>query len=188
MTVIKTGPPGLSPEAIRRALSMCGHLVKEGKSPSVAYAMVGTLQHKKSDSGDWIMLSVPNAIVRGCFQAMDEPGIELPPGEPLEAHISVIRPNELAAIGGPDKVTERGKQFRYRLGGLESVAPAGWPEVSRVWMLRVYSTELQALRKSYGLPPRPQNSEFDFHISVAIRRKGVLGRNDKSKTASEPAA
>ena len=26
----------------------------------------------------WVLLSVPNALVRGCFAALDEPGVELP--------------------------------------------------------------------------------------------------------------
>lgn len=186
MTLISVRDP--QDEALRRALLIQGiaqGIVKQSADLQPAYNMAGRLFHKKGSMGDWIMLSVPNALVHGVFAAMDEPGIELPPSGPeekLDAHISVIRPDELAALGGPNRITERGKQFRYRIGGLVSTAPAGWPEMSHVWMLRVHSPELQALRRSYGLSSLPKNGEFDFHISVAVRRKGVLGRNDKQKT------
>jgi hypothetical protein len=159
-------------------------LVKMAGDATPSYGMSGLLFHKNGGSGDWIMLKVPNALVHGCFAAMNESGIELPPSGPdekLSAHISVIRPEELKAIGGPDKVTERGKQFEYRIGGLVEVNPNGWPEMSKVWFLRVHSPELQKMRRSYGLSSLPKNGEFDFHISIAVRRKGVLGRNQTSK-------
>lgn len=161
-------------------------LVKNAGDTSPAYNLAGMLFHKSGDHGDWIMLSVPNALVRGVFQAMEGPGLELPPSGPdeqLQAHISVMRPEELARIGGPGKVTERGKRFRYRIGGLVSVKPHGWPEMAECWMLRVHSPELQALRRSYGLSSLPKNGEFDFHVTVAVRRKSVLGRNDASKVS-----
>jgi hypothetical protein len=163
-----------------------GGLVKAGSTPEPAYCLSGMLHVAHNDSGDWGMLSVPNALVRGVYSMMDEPGIELP-SDPLNAHISVFRPDEMKMLGGPKRLTERGKRFFYRLGGLVSVEPEGWPDMARVWMLRVHSPELQALRRSYGLSSLPKDGEWDFHISVAVRRRGVLGRNDVSK-ASEPAA
>jgi len=152
--------------------------------PRPAYVLSGMLFHKQGENGDWIMLGVPNALVRGVFAAMDEAGVELPPsgpGEQLEAHISVMRPEELARIGGPDRISERGKRFRYRLGGLVEVTPHGWPEMSKCWMLRVHSPDLQRLRRSYGLTSLPKDGQFDFHITVAVRRKSVLGRNESHK-------
>lgn len=149
--------------------------------PEVAYSLSGMLY---ASPNGWILLSVPNDLVRGVFRAMNEPGIELPPSKDdgrLNAHISVIRKDELAAIGGPDKITERGKHFRYSLGRLKTVEPAGWSEMSRVWMLTVHSPALQELRRSYGLSSLPNNGQFAFHITVAVRRKGVLARNDTKK-------
>jgi hypothetical protein len=160
-------------------------LAKEASDASPAYALSGMLY--LSGRG-FACLSVPNALVRGVFDAMDEPGAELPPSGPdedrLNAHITVMRPEEIAAFGGPEKLTERGKRFRYRIGGLVTAVPSGWPDISRVWMLRVYSPELQSLRKSYGLTPLPNNNQFDFHISVAARKKGVLGKNEVSKATT----
>lgn len=146
-----------------------------------AYNLVGTLYRSSSD---WVLLQVPNALVRGVFAAMHEPGAELPPsGEDgrLNAHCSVFRPEELEAIGGADKVTERGKQFRYSIGRLMSVEPDGWSAMERVWFLTVHSPELMALRRSYGLSSLPNEGKYAFHITVACRRRGVLGRNDKAK-------
>lgn len=152
-------------------------------APVNAPALAGTLY--KSDSG-WILLSVPNAIVRGLFSAMHEPGVELPLNSDgqLNAHISVIRPEELAQIGGAEKINERGKQFYYQLGPMQTVVPAGWEGMSRVWFVQIKSPALERLRKSYGLTPLPKNNEFQFHLTVAVRRRNVLYDNDVSKTAA----
>ena len=92
-----------------------------------------------------------------------------------------MRPEELKQIGGADKVTERGKQFHYTLSRLYSVEPDGWSDMARVWFLRVHSPELQALRRSYGLSSLPNEGKHDFHVTVGVRRKGVLGRNATHK-------
>ena len=153
-----------------------------------AYNMAGMLFGKNSEEhGSWVMLAVPNALVRGVFSAMQEPGIELPPSKDgkLVAHISVMRPEEIDLIGGLDKITERGDTFHYNLGKLVHCVPDGWKEMSDCWFLEAHSPELQDLRRSYGLSSLPKNGEFKFHITVAVRRKGVLGRNSKGK--GEPA-
>lgn len=145
-----------------------------------AYSLSGRLF--LSPTG-FLLLSVPNALVRGVFQAMHEPGLQLPPSPDgkLDAHITVMRPEEIEALGGADKITERGKLYRYRLGGLVSAEPEGWAEMSKVWMLRVHSPELQELRRSYGLSSLPHGGAWDFHVTVACRRRGVLARNETSK-------
>lgn len=151
--------------------------------PTTSHSMSGRLY--RSDSG-WILLSVPNALVRGAFDALDQPGIELPykSDGTLNAHISVFRPEELERIGGPDRITERGHTFHYTLGRLKTVVPAGWAEMSRVWMIEVSSPELEKLRKSYGLSGLPNENKFAFHITVAVRRKKVLQENDVRKAAA----
>lgn len=129
-----------------------------------------------SKSG-WVLLSVPNALARGAFDALGESGIELPPGSgdgPFNAHISVMRPEELAAAGiAPEKIAERGHEFSYTLGPVRSTVPAGWSEMSRVWFIGIHSTELERLRKSYGLSALPNEGKFKFHCTFAVRRKGV---------------
>ncbi len=174
------GPPAAAAilyEAGRR-------LVKAAADPELAYNLYGTLYLSKSG---WLLLGVPNALAHGVFEAMKEPGIQLPPAGPdgrFNAHISVMSPEDVAAAGGGDAITERGKQFSYTLGRVYSVEPDGWPDVSRVWFVRAHSPELQNLRRSYGLSSLPAGGDNDFHISVAVRRRGVLARSETSKTQS----
>lgn len=136
-------------------------------------------------SSGWLLLEVPNALVRGVFDALDAPGAELPPskGGGLNAHISVMRPDEIKQIGGIEKITERGLRFKYQLGGLREVSPDGWANMAKCWFLRVISKPLEALRKSYGLSALPNNGKYDFHATVAVRKKKVLQANPISKAA-----
>jgi hypothetical protein len=170
------------PSRLERLLAAAGEsLVKEAGEPTPAYNLSGQLY--LSPSG-YVLLAVPNALVRGVFAAMHEPGAELPPGHdggPFNAHITVFRPDELELIGGADRVTERGKQFLYTIGRLMSVEPDGWPGVSRAFYLGVHSPELQALRRSYGLSSLPDGGRRAFHVTVAVTRRGVLGRSASAK-------
>jgi len=169
------------PSRVMTRLYDLGRHLKEAGDTEPSYALSGMLY---AIPNGWVILSVPNALVRGVFDAMDEPGVELPPsGEDgkLNARISVFRPEEVEQLGGIDKITERGKRFAYSIGRLETVEPAGWPAMSRAWLLRVHSPELQNLRRSYGLSSLPNDGKFAFHITVAVRRRGVLGRNDTGK-------
>lgn len=172
-------------DQLRAALTELGaDFIKLAGDPQVAYAMSGRLY--LSASG-FLLLGVPNALVRGAFQALDEPGISLPPGidGKLDAHVTVMHPSEIAKIGGPDKIKERGQTFSYRLGGLETVEPDGWKEIERVWALRVFSPDLQELRQSYGLSGLPREGKYAFHLTIAVRGKGVLARNEKSRASSQ---
>jgi len=149
--------------------------------PQVSYDLAGQLFLA---ANGWLLLSVPNAFVHGLYATIDERGVELPPGKdggPMNAHISVMKPKEIELLGGADKISERGKQFHYTISRLYTVEPSGWPEMSKVWFVRVHSPELQELRRSYGLSSLPNDGKHDFHISVAVRRRGVLGRNDNRK-------
>lgn len=169
-----------SPSAIQNILYHYGQgLAKEAGDTTPSYSLSGMLYVSKTG---WGLVTVPNALVRGVFSALDETGIELPLHDgQLEAHITVFSKEDIDALGGPDKITERGKRFHYRLGGLNTVDPEGWPEMSKAWLLRIHSPELQALRRSYGLSSLPKDGKHDFHVTVAVRRRGVLGRNEKSK-------
>lgn len=180
--------PSVADRLHRQAGFLLAAAEKTAGDATPAYNLTGTLY--LSGSG-WILLQVPNALVRGVYAAMHEPGAELPPSGDdgrLNAHVSVFRKEELDAIGGGEKVTERGKQFKYSIGRLMSVVPETWSEMNRVWFLTVHSPELQALRRSYGLSSLPNDGKYDFHITVAARRKGVLGRNDSRKGEVSSAA
>lgn len=138
-----------------------------------------------ASSSGWLLLEVPNSLVRGVFDALDAPGAELPTKHTgaLNAHISVARPEEIKQLGGIEKITERGLRFKYQLGPLQEVTPAGWKGVSKCWFIRVKSPELEKLRKSYGLSAKPNNDKFDFHITAGIRKAKVLQANPISKAA-----
>jgi hypothetical protein len=154
---------------------------KEAADTVVSHALAGRLYLSRSG---WILLSVPNSLVRGAFDALDETGVELPLKDGLlNAHITVMRPDEITSLGGADKISERGHLFHYTLGKLKTCEPHSWPEMSKVWMIEVHSPELEKLRKSYGLTAKPKNNEFEFHVTVAVRRKNVLRANDIKKAA-----
>lgn len=155
-------------------------LMKAAGDAVPTYSLSGRLY--LSSSG-WLLLAVPNNLVRGAFEAMHEPGVALPPD--FNAHVSVCRPEEVEAMGGPEAITERGKTFRYQLGPIKTVEPAGWSGMSRVWFISVTSPELSAFRRSYGLPSQPRrgDEELPFHITVAVRRKHILNTNEVSKAA-----
>jgi hypothetical protein len=149
-----------------------------------AVQMAGLLQATKSGH---LILGVPTALVRGVYDAMSEPGISLPTsvdGGALRAGIVVMTPSELEAIGGPSKISERGKQYPYTLGDLAEVSARGWPGVTACWHLRVKSPELGKLRRSYGLSTKLEG-DSDFSIVVACRKSGVLAQNATSKATSE---
>lgn len=156
-------------------------MVKSASKPEVAYALSGRLYI--ADSG-WLLLSVPNAVVRGLFDALAEPGIELPvrPNGSLNAHVSVLTPEEVKQIGGPEKITERGHSFKYTLGAVKCVKPRNYDGISKVWYVAVNSPELQAVRKSYGLSPMPNDNKHEFHITIAVRKVKVLHDGPISKT------
>jgi hypothetical protein len=150
-----------------------------------AVGLAGRLYVAKSG---WLLLSVPNALVRGIYAALTATGAELPragalnvphvDGEVLNAHISVMTADEVAKIGA-DKINERGRMFGYTLGQLKELTPRNVEGVSKLWVLQVTAPDLAALRKSYGLAG--QLNEQPFHITVALRRKGVLQENNVSR-------
>src|SRR2546430_418391 len=100
------------------------YLRKAGAAALPSYDMHGKLF--LSSSG-WLLLHVSNQMVRGAFDALNVPGAELPLKDgQLRAHCSVMSPDEITSIGGPEKITERGHTVRYKLGELKSVTPSDW--------------------------------------------------------------
>ena len=164
------------------------------KQASVSYALSGRLYLTKAN---WLMLSVPNALVRGVFDAISAPGAELPTqsatgapetksglGDVLNANIAVMTADEVAKIGA-DSINERGHSFGYALSGMTELAVSHLPGVSKAWALQISAPSLSALRKSYGLSPTPRD-QGTFHILVAVRRKGVLSDNGQAKGYETP--
>lgn len=144
---------------------------KEADDAKPSYAMVGTLYVPNSGGG--VFLSVPNALVRGVFASLHEPGVRLPPrgdaDNSLDANIQACSREELSMIGGADRIRERGKQFSFSLGRLIEVEdPGTWSRMRKVFMLTVHSPALQAWRRSLGLSAKPHNGNYPFHIAVGV--------------------
>ena len=155
------------------------HYQKLAADTAPTYALYGRLYISKSG---WLLLSVPNSMARGVFDALEEPGVELPTKDGIfNAHISVMTREEVDSIGGPSAISERGHSFAYNLGPIKTVVPETWDGVSKVWFIEVQSPELKTLRKSYGLSPLP-NEDHQFHITVAIRKRSVLLNNSVKKS------
>lgn len=162
-----------------------GWLYRGNKQAATQHPLAGRLHIAQSG---WLLLSVPNALVRGVYDALTAPGTELPLAgtlnvpnvkpDVLNAHISVMTAEEVDRIGA-DKISERGHMFRYALGPLKEIPVHNVEGVGKIWVIQVAAPELAALRKSYGLAPYPKN--HPFHITVAVRRKGVLQDNNVSK-------
>jgi hypothetical protein len=56
----------------RRVVTRCASAAR----PELSYSLRGRLY---ASSSGWLLLSVPNALARGAFDALNEPGVELPP-------------------------------------------------------------------------------------------------------------
>lgn len=131
----------------------------------------------------WLVLTVPSAIIRGMFDAISDPGFEIPKRRDgaILSQIAVMSPEEIDSIGGPDKISERGHFFRYSISSIKRF-DVNMDDVSSVIAATVESPELLKVRRSYGL--KDPNSKFGkFAIIVAVRKKGVLGKNDVSKSS-----
>jgi len=164
-----------------------GWLYRGDKQAATSYPLSGRLYLSKSN---WLLLAVPNALVRGVYDALSAPGVELPLAgtmnvpnvkeDLLNAHISVMTAEEVEQVGA-DKINERGHMFSYTLGPMTEITPKNTAGVSKVWAIQITSPSLSALRRSYGLPSMPKGDQ-PFHITVAVRRTGVLLNNQISKS------
>ena len=152
-----------------------GWLHLSNKQASTNHFLMGRLYLAKSG---WLLLSVPNALVRGVFDALNAPGAQLPicgllnvpneKAELLNAHISVMTADEVNRIG-PENIHERGHMFGYSLGALKEVDVSNIAGISKIWAINVSSPQLTTLRKNYGLSAYPKNKPL--HITVGVRQK-----------------
>lgn len=133
-----------------------------------------------TDDG-YLLLRIPNSVAIGFYKALPETGVVLPryKDKPFNAHLTVMRPDEIKTVGGIDNINERGKAFKYSIVGASSVpASARDFNYSRYWVLDVRSQSLSKLRRTYGLMAEPS---VPFHISFAARPRYVTFENGISK-------
>lgn len=155
-------------QLVREQTAQFVKAAQAGKKTS--YSMAGRLQLSRSG---WLVLSVPKALVRGAFDALQEPGLELPD---QDAFIPVMTAEEVQRIGA-DNITERGHIFRYTLGKVQEVSQPSWKDIGKVWWIVVHSPQLEQLRRSYGLPSLLQEGKVPFHITIGLRRTHVIRKN-----------
>ena len=129
--------------------------------------LVGRLLSTERKGRPFAYLQVPQALVDGLFRSLNEPGAELPR---MRAHITVFTSDEIEQLGGISAIKERGKQFAFTIGSVRHLNPRRWSDVVRVWTLQCPSPELERLRRSYGLPARPNG--VPFHLTFAVRLAG----------------
>ena len=132
------------------------------------YPFAGRL--RAGDNG-YVLLDVPNSLLYGAFAALDHAAAELPKrNDTVRAHITVFRPDEVEQLGGVDKIVEISRRdlFYYTLGPVKTVNPADWDGVKRVWFIECESPGLEMLRQRYGLTAKPNNDQYEYHITFAV--------------------
>ena len=172
-------PLAWEPEYLREhpaytAGNALGWLYHSGnKQAATSYPLSGRLYLAKSG---WLLLSVPNALVRGVFDALTAPGAELPTAgvmnvpnvdaQLVNAHISVLTAAEVAAIGA-DKINESGR-FKSRPRGFRRCAKATGCRRSPMTTSRFTLLWLCAVRAFCSITASPRVTK-----PLPKRRKGI---------------
>ncbi len=125
----------------------------------------------KKNQLDHVYLDIDDQFILALTPYLRSQGLVRPPyfnlfGSPDGAHITVIPTREhfFQALG---PIAEVGQEFSFEIEGLYSLtAPASWPEVEEVWFFKVHCPELEQLRRSYFLPPRPGGHSFMIALAV----------------------
>ena len=153
-----------------------GHMNKSAEHTSV-HALAGRLQAGPSGN---LELTVPASLIKGVFDALDEPGAEfVVRNSRTESAIKVMTKEEIAKLGGVSHISERGHSYHYTLGPIVELPATG--DYDKLWAISIKSNDLEDIRKSYGLETSPQ---LGFYIPVGCKKKRVTESNAVSKLAS----
>ena len=152
-----------------------GHMNKSAEHTSV-HALAGRLQAGPSGN---LELTVPSSLIKGVFDALDEPGAEfVVRNNRTECAIKVMTKEEVDKLGGTSHITERGHSYHYTLGPIVELPATG--DYDKLWAISIKSDDLEDIRKSYGLETSPQ---LGFYIPVGCKKKRVTEDNEVSKLA-----
>jgi hypothetical protein len=155
-----------------------GYMNKNAEHTSV-HALAGRLQAGPSGN---LELTVPSSLIKGVFDALDEPGAEfVVRNNRTESAIKVMTKEEVDKLGGTSHITERGHSYHYTLGPIVELPATG--EYEKLWAISIKSDDLENIRKSYGLETSPQ---LGFYIPVGCKKKRVTEDNEVSKLAEAP--
>ena len=154
-----------------------GYMNKNAEHTSV-HALAGRLQAGPSGN---LELTVPSSLIKGVFDALDEPGAEfVVRNNRTECAIKVMTKEEVDKLGGTSHITERGHSYHYTLGPIVELPATG--EYEKLWAISIKSDDLESIRRSYGLETSPQ---LGFYIPVGCKKKRVTEDNKVSKLASD---
>jgi len=152
-----------------------GLMNKNAEHTSV-HALAGRLQAGPSGN---LELTVPSSLIKGVFDALDEPGAEfVVRNNRTESAIKVMTKEEVDKLGGTSHITERGHSYHYTLGPIVELPATG--DYDKLWAISIKSNDLEDIRKSYGLETSPQ---LGFYIPVGCKKKKVTEDNKVSKLA-----
>ena len=152
-----------------------GYMNKNAEHTSV-HALAGRLQAGPSGN---LELTVPSSLIKGVFDALDEPGAEfVVRNNRTECAIKVMTKEEVDKLGGTSHITERGHSYHYTLGPIVELPATG--DYDKLWAISIKSDDLEDIRKSYGLETSPQ---LGFYIPVGCKKKRVTDDNEVSKLA-----
>lgn len=154
-----------------------GHMNKSAEHTSV-HALAGRLQAGPNGN---LELTVPSSLIKGVFDALDEPGAEfVVRNNRTESSIKVMTKEEVDKLGGTSHITERGHSYHYTLGPIVELPATG--DYDKLWAISIKSNDLEDIRKSYGLETSPQ---LGFYIPVGCKKKRVTEDNEVSKLAGD---
>ena len=152
-----------------------GYMNKSADHTSV-HALAGRLQAGPNGN---LELTVPSSLIKGVFDALDEPGAEfVVRNNRTECAIKVMTKEEVDKLGGTSHITERGHSYHYTLGPIVELPATG--DYDKLWAISIKSNDLEDIRKSYGLETSPQ---LGFYIPVGCKKKRVTEDNAVSKLA-----
>lgn len=154
-----------------------GLMNKNAEHTSV-HALAGRLQAGPSGN---LELTVPSSLIKGVFDALDEPGAEfVVRNNRTESAIKVMTREEVDKLGGVSHISERGHSYHYTLGPIVELPATG--DYDKLWAISIKSNDLEDIRKSYGLETSPQ---LGFYIPVGCKKKRVTEDNAVSKLAGD---
>ena len=152
-----------------------GLMNKKAEHTSV-HALAGRLQAGPNGN---LELTVPSSLIKGVFDALDEPGAEfVVRNNRTECAIKVMTKEEVDKLGGTSHITERGHSYHYTLGPIVELPASG--DYDKLWAISIKSNDLEDIRKSYGLATSPQ---LGFYIPVGCKKSKVTEDNKVSKLA-----
>ena len=152
-----------------------GYMNKSADHASV-HALAGRLQAGPNGN---LELTVPSSLIKGVFDALDEPGAEfVVRNNRTESAIKVMTKEEVDKLGGTSHISERGHSYHYTLGPIVELPASG--EYDKLWAISIKSDDLEDIRRSYGLEASPQ---LGFYIPVGCKKSKVTEDNKVSKLA-----